>query len=556
MINKLFLLAVTISVLFGCQTAKVKENRKPEYPLYSPYFGEAHKFSNEDLKKIASNFDFVYGKTLTREEMDFARSLNPSVQFIRYIGGWAINAVDAEKTLKRNIIYYPFACLSEDISENTSVFKLNQFPGSDTIILKASTTTDSISLNSKEYVVWIRISSEMMKVVEWNVAKKIVKVIRNFDGSGLSSHRKGEVTFLPAYYVAPDNKDMYGDPAEISYHLEPVSDGRWNRTYNMMKEFVTQGGDGIWIDILSDGCFGAFDIDGKGLTNRQVNGKPILHSYWDFQKDTFFLRDDYRRYNEIGVNKIQGRFRNEFEKEPVIYGNNMQAAKFEEGTGGCKFYLLPTDVKPRPVDGMCIEDFMGGYDEKDWNRYRKTKEYFIPGKTCYPCEKNYKNWVENVKEVMKCAQNGMSAVPLIVNAGMKTAQFEGIPREQRHEWELWAYASYLMGVEKKDGNCPTKLGIPMFYVENGKRFVDVDPIYYLRIGEPIETNPPDQILNYRENGTEVFSRNFSGGTVLVNPSENEFTIKLEKPLFDPDSGEKVSEITMSPQSGKILLKRL
>lgn len=158
--------------------------------------------------------------------------------------------------------------------------------------------------------------------------------------------------------------------------------------------------------------------------------------------------------------------------------------------------------------------------------------------------------------LMKCSQSGLAAIPLIINAGMKTTQFEGIPREQRHEWELWAYASYLLGVEKKDGKCPKKLGIPMFYVENGKRFVDIDPIYFLKIGEPVETNSPDLIMNYRKEGTEVFSRNFSGGTVMVNPSEDVFTIKLERPLFEPDSGEKKSEITMAPKLGRILLRKL
>lgn len=284
MFTKILSLVLTFSLLC-CKTSVLVDNQGPEYPLYSPYFGGAHKFSNEDLLKITSNFDFVYGQSLMKAEMDYARSINSSVQFIRYIGGWAINAKEAEKNLKRNLIYYPFACLGEDISERSVIFKLNPFPGSDTVILKASTTKDSISLNSKDYVVWIRNDDEMMKVVEWNAKIGKVKVIRNFDGKGSLPHQKNDVTLLPAYYVAPDNTDMYGDPAEISYHLEPVSEGRWNRTYSMMQDFVSQGGDGIWIDILSDGCFGVFDIDGKGLTNRQVDGLPVLHSYWDFQKN-------------------------------------------------------------------------------------------------------------------------------------------------------------------------------------------------------------------------------------------------------------------------------
>jgi hypothetical protein len=76
---------------------------------------------------------------------------------------------------------------------------------------------------------------------------------------------------------------------------------------------------------------------------------------------------------------------------------------------------------------MCIEDFMGGYDKVDWNRYRKTNEFFPPGKACYPCDVDYKNWIENLKELMKFSQKGLPAIPLIINAGMITAIFEGSP---------------------------------------------------------------------------------------------------------------------------------
>jgi hypothetical protein len=58
----------------------------------------------------------------------------------------------------------------------------------------------------------------------------------------------------------------------------------------------------------------------------------------------------------------------------------------------------------------------------------------------------------------------------------------------RHEWERWAYASYLLGVEKKNGVCTTRLGVPMFTIRDGRRFAAVDSMYYWRLGEPAETH--------------------------------------------------------------------
>lgn len=242
--------------------------------------------------------------------------------------------------MKRNIIYYPCATLGEDINESMVSFRIDPFPGNNTILLKASITKEPVTKNGKEYVVWIRIGNEMMKVIQWNPTTNIVRVERNFDGIGLSIHKKGDISSLPAYKGAPGISNMSGNPSGISYHIAPVSTARWDKIYSILKQFVNEGGDGVWIDILSDGCYGATDIAGKDLPMRMVNGKPSLNSFWNFETDTFFIRDDYRKYNEKGVSYIQENFRKDFGRNAIIYGNNLQSSKFEPGIGGCKFYLV------------------------------------------------------------------------------------------------------------------------------------------------------------------------------------------------------------------------
>lgn len=547
-----YALIFLLSFLFSCQSNPAL-NKHPEYALYAPYFGTHHQFSKEDLKRMANDFDFVYGQTLSTAEMDSARMFNPRIKFIKYIGGWTVSAKNAEPTLKRDLIYYPFAKLKGKISKNTKSFKLKPFGEKENIELRASTTSADHSKDITKYVIWIRVGKELMKVKAFDPETNTVTVQRNFDGRAIASHAQDEIVFLPAYGVAPGNNDHYGNPKPVSYHYDPASEARWDMIYGRLKDFMAEGGNGIWIDILMDGSLREKDINGNELPFLKKHGNPILHAFWNFETDSFYYRDGYRANNEKGVNYIQQKYVKEYGKQPIIYGNNMMASRFDDGFGGHKYYLMQTKVKPHPLDGMCIEDWMGGYDRDDWIRYRQTGEFFTPGKACFPCNKDYKNWKQNLQELMKCSQSGLAAMPLIINAGMKTATFEGVPREQRHQWELWAYASYLLGVEKKDGVCSTKLGIPMFYVGNGKRFVDIDPMYFWKIGEPAQTFSPSEIDKYVKPETIVYTRRFTGGLVLVNPSDNAYSFSLKNKMTDPDTGQKINKVTMKPKSGRILL---
>ncbi len=524
---------------------------KPEYPLYSPFFGSSHRFTEADITAVARVFDFVYGQPLSKEEMEAGRRINPQVQFIRYVGAWTMPADLAERSLRRQILYYPAAALGEDLDLAAAEFHLVEIPERKQVSLKPSNIAGPYSKSMTEYVTWIRIGDELMRVETFDAVARRVRVTRNFDGEKAQTHLKGDRVFSPAYGVAPLTPNEWERSKTLTYHHDPTFPARWSRIYDILAEFVAGGGDGVWIDILMDRSLDETDVDGKYM---RPPG-PGLGPTWNYTTGRLYRRDEFRQKNEAGVRSIQERFREKFGRYPVIYANNMMAEHFEEGQGGGRFYLLSTPQKPRPLDGMCIEDFMGGYDFPEWDLWTKTRTPSIPKKACYPCNAIYKNWAENLKTVMKAAQAGMPAAPLIINAGMKTAIFEAMDRKARHEWELWAYASYLLGVEKKNGVCPTKLGVPMFYREGEKRYVAIDPMYYWRLGEPAETVKAEDLARYRLPGTEAYRRRFTKGVVLVNPSALAQEVRLEDPLTDPESGAKTTSVTLAPQSGKILLNR-
>jgi hypothetical protein len=49
----------------------------------------------------------------------------------------------------------------------------------------------------------------------------------------------------------------------------------------------------------------------------------------------------------------------------------------------------------------------------------------------------------------------------------------------------------------------------MFYREGERRSVDIDSMYYWKIGRPEETLPPERIKDYRIGATSVYRRRFS-----------------------------------------------
>ena len=150
---------------------------------------------------------------------------------------------------------------------------------------------------------------------------------------------------------------------------------------------------------------------------------------------------------------------------------------------------------------------------------------------------------------MDAAQNGLAAAPVWENAGSVSFNSE-TDTPLRDKAERFGYASFLLGVEK---DSKTLMGTYAFYQAEGKRFVKIHPMYYYPIGFPIQTEKPESIDNYLINDLPVYRRSFTNGLVLVNPSDKECEVKLDKSFLDPDTHQLVATVIMPPSTGKILL---
>jgi len=108
----------------------------------------------------------------------------------------------------------------------------------------------------------------------------------------------------------------------------------------------------------------------------------------------------------------------------------MRATTFEPADGGQKLMLLATPIKPRPLDGYCIENYAGHFAARAAERARRRGPEYNP----------VSHWQANEVMLMKCAQQRLAAYPMIANAGVKSLLLEGLG-PIRDQFEMFAYAT-------------------------------------------------------------------------------------------------------------------
>jgi len=524
-----------------------KRASRPVYPLYALVFGNVPNPQKSDLEFIARNFIFVTGHKWKTEEIEYAKSFNPDVQFIAYVGAWSVglDGGNTERNLRREILYYIVANLGEAIDAKQTEFQLTPLKEGQSVALKESTmegkysSVDPDKRSVDHYVTWIRIGNELMKIERWDPETGKIKVMRDLDDHGSTKHEKGAKVFCPAYGVYPGYKHYKNK--QLSYHYDPEGKAKWrNEIWSRLVEVTELGMDGIWIDVLEANSLGVHTINGAGTGT------------WNFNENRPTSPVDFRKGNEIGLNFIQNEFKKKYGRWPILYGNRLDSGQFLTPHKGVTIrYLIPTDIKPRPVDGMSTENTFGRYGVPEWDAWATKR------RSCPPIKGAGKAWEWGLGFFMQLAQMDLPVLPLIINGGMKTVILENIPVEQRHEFETWAFANFLMGVEvDKDGNCKSRLGTVLFHQEGNRRYAYLDECYRWPIGVPLETQKWPELEGYKIPDRTTHQRRFSNGLVLVNPEYKEDKeIELDQTYIDPETGKKIHTIIMPPATGKILLKK-
>jgi hypothetical protein len=509
---------------------------KPAFPLYAISAVGKYKFTPSDLAVIANSFQMIQTGTLTDADIDQLHKLNPNFKAVRYLNGSSTTQpehVNIAEHHRMALAMYWTANLNADLDSRTTEFKLRPLEGADTIALKASTAKGDYSSTkgTKQYVTWIRIGDEFMRIDSFDAASNTIRVTRGFDGTTAAPHQSGNGVFSPVYLGSVNDVGAYPDgPGNtLQYVFDAAQPFSAQFVADAAAGFMTKAKyDGVWLDTYEADFFNIADVNGNAVDDA-----------WDFKRQEPYTPDNYREALEIKLTAIQNDLNQRFGKFPALYANNMKSKVYYPGHGEVKKLLEPTSIKPRPLDGFSVESFAGSFAAKAAKRDENGPKYIGPNA-----------WRDNVMMVMDAAQTGAAALPMIANAGVKSELLEKAG-PIRDKFELFAYASYLMAVE---ANGKTMLGLPAFYQEGGKRYAKLSPIYTLPIGKPLESRKPDDVDGYRLNGHASYMRTFANGIALVNPTAKKDTgIELPQPYFDPSTGNKVTTIDMDGQTGKILL---
>lgn len=506
---------------------------RPAYKLYTICSKRAD-LDAEDIRRLAENFELMHGK-LTPEQFDALRAINPNFKGLTYVNStYTRSAEDAplvEAKYRRSLCMHLSAELCEPIDPDQTRF-LVRSPSARRggkerrrpIAIRASTIEGNLSPvdrpSTRFYVFWIRIGDELMRVNRFDPDTGKLEVERGFDNSRPVAHPMGARVFSPVYLgFKRTHKDKYpglhpGGPGDrVRYVLDPGSPAGYpflaRTALAAMRENRT---DGVWLDTLNVGDFNLSDCLGRPVTP------------WDFVHDQPYAADHFRLGQEKKMAFLQEYVKQETGKYPFLVANNLKPQTYYPGHGGMQRLLESTEVKPRPLDGFCMEGGLAWYGEDHWR--------------------------PRIQMLMHAARNGLAAMPIHGPAGGKSKLAERDTPE-RERAERFGYASYLLAVES-DGR--TMMGTYAFYRNGDDREVRLHPMYFYPIGDPAETVPPDQLDRYLVPGTKVFRRRFTGGVVLVNTGTSAQRIVLEARMLDPDRGKTISSVVLPSISGKILLK--
>lgn len=201
----------------------------------------------------------------------------------------------------------------------------------------------------------------------------------------------------------------------------------------------------------------------------------------------------------LNLRNIQAWFKQTSGTYPVLHLTGLTLASFDRKGANATLLFQTTPENPRPADAVALTGFPG----------------------------DAASWRAHLQLLMQAAQ---SHWPLHVEPATPS---------------LFAYATYLLGVESKSAASPVRLTLPL---------ADLDEYYFRPIGEPQETVAASRVDQMKASGTQIYHRRFANGIVAVNPSGSAQTLRLDTALADPTTRQVSQAFVMPPRSALILLR--
>lgn len=406
-----------------------------------------------------------------------------------------VDDLDAETTQFNLTIY--------DIAMSTQKGKLGHhgIP-----IVKSQTdglTSAPFETTGYNYVFWIRIDDELMKVLEWepnddNMTGTIT-VLRGIDNSGAISHAKNSVVSSPIYEGS--NNEISAFPVanynRIHYGLDIDVDNVLGFQYksDRIVTAVELGYDGISMDLLTTkrkypwghcDCFGRAATPWNHKTNKLQSVSNRAQGFQVMMKTT--------------TEYVKGK------TGKIVYINGNEAEEY---------LLVKKYLNPYPLGSTISENAFPMVDSW-WNKYKN--QLIEWGKNDYPA-----------RVIIGPAKWTMSK-----------GKFDSL--------FYFSYCEYLLfkGVNAKNfliGCCFNQYNS----IDAATSDVYFPRFLYIPIGEPI-----GEIIEIEK----AYRRDYENAVILVYPYKNgdDINIIMDETYIDAWSENKVKEITLKPNSSMLLVK--
>lgn len=491
--------------------------------------GEFEEFANEIVSKVTKNLIHIDYSSKRQNISEQIEKLTKKLQEInnkdnRFIVTDYTNASFVksmqdrinlfERYHKKGLAMVASAKLEHEISSEETSFKVIPFSPEDLtkkgplghkgipIIESISETNISspFTTTGHNYVFWLRIGDELMKVVGWDPDNFLVNVERGFDKTEKINHYPGEIITTPIYETGEKESKAHAFPVSgnerIHYGLDVSESNKQGFLYKAERivKAVEHGYDGVSIDLLStrQPPYNYVDCFGR-------KARP-----WNHNTNTFQTVEE-RQNGFLEMIRLTYEFvKEKTSKDVYINGNE------------ANWYMTNKNKKLKtPLSASIMENafpILNRYWDKSYKKFIKMGEKD-----------------QNIRVVMGPGK-------WVMTPGKFVPMFN------------FCFCQYLLFVGEKTDNFIFGCCFNQHKNKNSKKSeLHIPKLAYLKTGLPIS-----DIIN-KEN---IYYRHFENVTIFIYPytKGKEQKIILEKKLYE--HGKEVKEIILKPYSSKVLHNRV
>ncbi len=484
---------------------------KPTDPLWAYPFGPS---AGKDAK----------GRTVGER----LKAFNPEIILTNYRNGSYTNqnaeqeAGETEKRCPLAIaVYNTSTTLSRAIAPADETLVLTAPPSAPekvpgekdlaTYPFKTSKTTQDYTVNKKEYVAWLRIADEIMRI---DKAERVdgqiqLTVKRGIWGTVAAAHDANSIAFAPVYCGSrrPNGDEYYlsglpdGDSPQpgLRYVMDVKKPEFWDLLADKSKECIDEGYDGPW-----------FDCNVSEWINHSNAYGVRIPAPWDLEMNRELDHETYRKYQQQKLDNMFSRFpKNGFYVNwifPRFYWNNGSDRK-----------LFTNEEGHHPISGGAIEMY---------------------------CNEGHMEWLPLMRMEFDMRDNNFRHI-----AWAKRNDTLG-EHNMPESFVYFAYGTFLL-VHEADK--PMYWGAKWAAAGDAKEF-DPPSLVYWDLGQPEETFKTIEEAEWKEN-PGIYARHFSKGLVLVNPDfKKAQTVSLPTDLYNVRTSQFTNKAEVEPRTALILLK--